>query len=94
MAASDRGKASGGEGAMGPRADSGRHPPNLGARTPPHSFPGKVLGGSTFRPGGAWQRSTRRQAVKVNYLKPGKPRPHGPLRANKLLASSEKRKQD
>lgn len=31
-----------------------------------------------MHPGGAWQHSTRRQALKVNYLKPGKPRPHGP----------------
>lgn len=36
----------------------------------------------------------QRQALKVNYLKPAKPRPHGPLRANKLLASSEKSKLD
>lgn len=83
-----------GKGLVGPRVGYGRHPANREARTPPHAFPGKVLGGSALHPGGAWQRSTCRQALKVSDLKPGKPRPHGPLRANKLLASSEKSKLD
>lgn len=89
------GKALGwGEGLVGPSVGYGRHPANQEARTPPHSSPGKVLRGSALHPGGIWQHSTCRQALKVSDLKPGKPRPHGPLRANKLLASSEQSKLD